>query len=114
MRIRSAKRFLVGAGIALSAVMLAARTTMAGGGEGNVVAGQVVDAVSHTVLDGVRVTVKGTGLSGRTGDDGSFFIDKVPGEQVALVMSRADYKSREVDILVGPTPLKWTVALWRR
>jgi hypothetical protein len=74
----------------------------------------VVDAVTHTVLDAVRVTVKGTGLSGRTGDDGSFSIDKVPGEKVALFMSRAGYKSREIDILVGPTPMKWTVALWKR
>ena len=81
--------------------------------EGRVVSGQVVDAGSHEVLDGVRVVVKGTGLSGRTSEDGTFSIEKVPGEKVALEMSRAGYKSREVDILVTATPTKWTVALWK-
>lgn len=76
--------------------------------------GQVVDAGSHEVLDGVRVTVRGTDLRGRTANDGSFNIENVQGEKIALEMSRAGYKSREIEIIVGSSPTKWTVALWKK
>src|SRR5437763_876734 len=74
--------FMIGIGAVAIGGTVAAGTPASGEREGNSVSGQVVDATTHNVLDAVRVTVKGTGLSGRTAEDGSFFIDKIQAEQV--------------------------------
>jgi hypothetical protein len=99
---------IIAAAIAGSAIDAAAAPDR----EGGALSGQVVDAVTHAVLDSVHVRVKGSALNANTENDGSFFLDKVFGDKVALVISRAGYKSREVSVFVTKTPLKWTVALW--
>lgn len=106
-------RVKIGIGVAVFAATIAVRSTASAQREGNSVAGRVVDAGTHNVLDAVRVTVKGTDLRGRTDSDGSFHIDKVRDEKVVLVMSRSGYKSREVEVLVTGAPAQWTVALWK-
>ncbi len=74
--------------------------------------GQVVDAVTHDVLDSVQVKVKGSDVRANSSSDGSFALDKLVGNKVALVISRPGYKTREVSVFVTTPPLKWTVALW--
>lgn len=106
-------RMWIVAGLVASAATVAAAKNTPVSGEGNAVSGQVVDASTHSVLDGVRVSVKGTGLNGKTAEDGTFFFENVPGTEVSLQMSRAGYNSREIDIMVSATPTKWTVALWK-
>ena len=98
--------------LAISAAVISAPALA--GGNARPVAGEVVDAVSHDVIEGVRVTVKGTSLTGRTADDGSFYFEEVPGNKISLVMSHAGYKDREVVILVGTSPARWTIALWKQ
>ncbi len=85
--------------------------------DGGALSGQVVDAVTHGVLDSVQVKVKGSDLRANTSSDGSFALDKLVGNKlvgnkVALVITRAGYKTREVSVFVTTPPLKWTVALW--
>ena len=80
--------------------------------DGGALSGQVVDAVTHEVLDSVQVRVKGSNLRANSASDGSFFLDEILGDKVSLLISRRGYQSREVSVVVTKAPVKWTVALW--
>ena len=102
----------MGGFVGLLAVGAAARAGASPERDGGPLTGQVVDAVTHEVLDSVHVQVKGSGVRASTSSDGSFALDKVLGDKVSLVISRAGYKSREVSVFVTKSAAKWTVALW--
>lgn len=112
MRRATSNWWAVAAVVSISLAAIAARAGASPDREGGALSGQVVDAITHEVLDSVHVKVKGSELRANTSDDGSFFLDKLLGDKVALIISRAGYKSREVDVFVGKAPAKWTVALW--
>jgi hypothetical protein len=110
---KATKSWLAAAAVtAMTMTAVAGRAAAATDREGGALSGQVVDAVTHDVLDSVRVQVKGSDLRASTSTDGSFFLDKILGDKIALLISRAGYKSREVDVFVTKTPVRWTVALW--
>ncbi len=107
------RRSIIVIGVVASAVAGGVPHLLAQSG-GHAVSGQVIDAVTHDVVEGVRVVVKGTDLRGNSAADGAFYIENVPGQKVALEMSRAGYKSREIDITISSVPTRWTVALWKK
>lgn len=113
MRVVTRKKLIAAVAVAASAAALAATAAAQADREGSTLVGQVVDASTHALLDSVQVKVKGTELRGTTDGDGTFSIEKVPGEKVSILISRSGYKSREINIKLIDATTKWTVALWK-
>jgi TonB-linked SusC/RagA family outer membrane protein len=70
------------------------------------VAGTVVEARTGKLLDGVRVTVEGTGAFARTDSRGRFRLANVSGTGITLSAARIGYRPRTVQARVGDAAVR--------
>ncbi|PYP40764.1 MAG: hypothetical protein DMD43_07890 [Gemmatimonadetes bacterium] len=74
------------------------------------VAGTVVETRTGKVLDGVRVTVEGTGAFVRTDSRGRFRLTNLSGTTVTVTAARIGYRPRTLQLRVGETAARIELA----